>query len=36
MYVAMSRAMEQLILTYDCSSEFTNHLETVLGKVAVI
>ncbi len=36
MYVAMTRAMEQLILTCDCSSEFTSRLETVLGKVAVI
>ncbi|MHC5718765.1 MAG: 3'-5' exonuclease, partial [Nostoc sp.] len=36
LYVAMTRAMEQLILTSDRSSEFTSRLETVLGKVAVI
>lgn len=36
LYVAMTRAMEQLILTSDRSSEFTSRLETVLGKVAAI
>lgn len=36
LYVAMTRAIEQLILTSDRSSEFTSRLETVLGKVAVI
>lgn len=34
LYVAMTRAMEQLILSCDRSSEFTTRLETVLGKVA--
>lgn len=33
LYVAMTRAIEQLILSCDRSSEFTNRLETVLGKV---
>ncbi|WP_258169778.1 3'-5' exonuclease [Nostoc sp. 'Peltigera membranacea cyanobiont' N6] len=33
LYVAMTRAMEQLIMTSDCSSEFTSRLEMVLGKV---
>ncbi|MEH1782289.1 MAG: hypothetical protein V7L26_24915 [Nostoc sp.] len=31
--VAMTRAIEQLILTSDRSSEFTSRLEAVLGKV---
>lgn len=34
LYVAMTRAIEQLIMTCDRSSEFTTRLETVLGKVA--
>ena len=34
LYVAMTRAIEQLILISDRSSEFTSRLETVLGKVA--
>ncbi|WP_223278493.1 DEAD/DEAH box helicase [Nostoc sp. 'Peltigera membranacea cyanobiont' 232] len=33
LYVAMTRAIEQLIMTCDRSSEFTSRLETVLGKV---
>lgn len=33
LYVAMTRAIEQLILTSDRPSEFTSRLETVLGKV---
>ncbi|NEU77582.1 AAA family ATPase [Nostoc sp. UIC10630] len=33
LYVAMTRAIEQLIMTCDRSSEFTNRLETALGKV---
>ncbi|MEH2238597.1 3'-5' exonuclease [Nostoc sp.] len=33
LYVAMTRAIEQLILTSDRSSEFTSRLETVLEKV---
>lgn len=33
LYVAMTRAIEQLILTSDRSSEFTSRLETVLGKL---
>ncbi len=33
LYVAMTRAIEQLILTCDRSSEFTTRLETVLEKV---
>ncbi|MEH2268273.1 MAG: 3'-5' exonuclease [Nostoc sp.] len=33
LYVAMTRAIEQLILTCDRSSEFTNRLEKALGKV---
>ncbi|WP_265277666.1 3'-5' exonuclease [Nostoc sp. KVJ3] len=33
LYVAMTRAIEQLILTCDRSSEFTTRLEAVLGKV---
>lgn len=32
LYVAMTRAIEQLILTSDRSSEFTSRLETVLDK----
>lgn len=36
LYVAMTRAMEQLIMTCDRSSQFTSRLETALGKVAVI
>ncbi|MBD2525643.1 NERD domain-containing protein [Nostoc sp. FACHB-133] len=36
LYVAMTRAIEQLILTCDRSSQFTSRLETALGKVAVI
>lgn len=36
LYVAMTRAIEQLIMTCDRSSQFTSRLETVLGKVAVI
>lgn len=35
LYVAMTRAVEQLILSCDRSSEFTSRLETVLKKVAV-
>ncbi|WP_337961476.1 3'-5' exonuclease [Nostoc sp. UHCC 0926] len=35
LYVAMTRAMEQLILTCDRTSEFTSRLETVLKKVTV-
>nr|MDZ8286050.1 3'-5' exonuclease [Nostoc sp. ChiSLP01] len=34
LYVAMTRAIEQLILTCDRSSEFTSRLETALEKVA--
>lgn len=34
LYVAMTRAIEQLILTSDRSSEFTSRLEIALGKVA--
>ncbi|MEH2419723.1 MAG: hypothetical protein V7K48_01865 [Nostoc sp.] len=34
--MAMTRAIEQLIMSCDRSSEFTSRLETVLGKVAVI
>jgi superfamily I DNA/RNA helicase len=34
LYVAMTRAMEQLILTCDRSSEFTSRVETALVKVA--
>jgi hypothetical protein len=34
LYVAMTRAMEQLIMSCDRSSEFTTRLETALGKVA--
>nr|MDZ8061242.1 3'-5' exonuclease [Nostoc sp. EkiNYC01] len=33
LYVAMTRAIEQLILTCDRSSDFTSRLETALGKV---
>ncbi|MBC1221026.1 NERD domain-containing protein [Nostoc sp. UCD121] len=33
LYVAMTRAIEQLIMTCDRSSEFTNRLEKALGKV---
>jgi len=33
LYVAMTRAMEQLILTCDRSSQFTSRLETVLAKI---
>ncbi|MBC1217839.1 ATP-dependent helicase (plasmid) [Trichormus variabilis ARAD] len=35
LYVAMTRAIDQLIMTCDRTSEFTNRLEMVLGKVAV-
>lgn len=35
LYVAMTRAIDQLILTSDRSSEFTSRLETVLEKIAV-
>jgi hypothetical protein len=34
LYVAMTRAIDQLIVTYDRTSEFTSRLETVLEKVA--
>lgn len=34
LYVAMIRAIEQLILSCDRCSEFTNRLEAALGKVA--
>ncbi|MGM3309684.1 DEAD/DEAH box helicase [Anabaena sp. WFMT] len=34
MYVAMTRAMEQLIITCHRSSEFTNRIESALSKVA--
>ncbi|MBN3947572.1 MAG: ATP-binding domain-containing protein, partial [Nostoc sp. NMS7] len=34
LYVAMTRGIDQLIMTCDRSSEFTNRLETALGKVA--
>lgn len=34
LYVAMTRGIEQLTLTSDRSSEFTNRLETTLGKMA--
>ncbi|MEH1827967.1 MAG: 3'-5' exonuclease [Nostoc sp.] len=34
LYVAMTRAIEQLILMSDRSSQFTSRLETALGKVA--
>lgn len=34
MYVAMTRAMEQLILSCDRSSEFTSRIESALGKVS--
>ncbi|WP_461936949.1 3'-5' exonuclease [Nostoc sp.] len=33
LYVAMTRAIEQLIMSCDRPSEFTSRLETVLGKV---
>ncbi|MEH2096891.1 3'-5' exonuclease [Nostoc sp.] len=33
LYVAMTRAMEQLIMSCDRPSEFTSRLETALGKV---
>ncbi|MBJ7298266.1 MAG: ATP-dependent helicase [Dolichospermum sp.] len=33
MYVAMTRAMEQLIITCHRSSEFTNRIESALSKV---
>ncbi|MCF2152165.1 hypothetical protein IQ276_038415 [Desmonostoc muscorum LEGE 12446] len=34
LYVAMTRAIEQLIMSCDRSSEFTSRLETALSKVA--
>jgi ATP-dependent exoDNAse (exonuclease V) beta subunit len=36
LYVAMTRAIEQLIMSCDRSSQFTSRLETALGKVVVI
>ncbi|QIR41787.1 hypothetical protein HCG51_34290 (plasmid) [Tolypothrix sp. PCC 7910] len=33
LYVAMTRAIEQLIMSCDRSSEFTSRVELALGKV---